>query len=136
MHAATQFRSTMDQIRKECARGQHGCWIWAKVSGSLEEELIKNRIQDRLQRRLVHDEDFCHNFDAAIANTHTKTFQMNSYQHCICCLDFLYVASAIEISRSQDCLKLSHRIIGVHNAKAEEFTILYIPLEWHGWVTW
>ena len=57
---------------------------------------------------------------------------------CICCLDCsLYVASAIEISRSwqkQDCLKLSHRIIaGVHSAiyKAEEF-----PTEWHGWVTW
>ena len=44
-----------------------------------------------------------------------KHKQMNSSQHCIRCLDCsLYVASAIEISRSwqkQDCLKLSHRII-------------------------
>ena len=41
-----------------------------------------------------------------------------SDEFCICCS--LYVASAIEISRSwqkQDCLKLSHRIIvGVHSA--------------------
>ena len=45
---------------------------------------------------------------------------------------FLYVASAIETSRSwqkQDCLKLSHR----HNTKAEECTISYILPEWHGW---
>ena len=64
-----------------------------------------------------------------------------SSQHCICCLDCsLYVASALEISRSwqkQNCLKLSHRIIaGVRNAKAEECAIPYIPPEWHGWVTW
>ena len=74
-----------------------------------------------------------------LLSTH-KHIQMNSSQHCICCLDCsLYVASAIEISRSwqkQDCQKLSHRIIaGVHNAKAEECTIPYIPPEWQG-VTW
>ena len=41
-----QFRSIMDQgIRKEC--GQCGCWTWAKVSGSPEEESTKlARIQD------------------------------------------------------------------------------------------
>ena len=40
MHAATQFRSIMDQgIRKEC--GQRGCWTWAKVSGSQEEVSTK-----------------------------------------------------------------------------------------------
>ena len=41
---------------------------------------------------------------------HIKNVSDNSYQHCICCLDCsLYVASAIEISRSwqkQDYLKL------------------------------
>ena len=32
-----------------------------------------NRIQDRLHGRLLHDEDFCHYFDAAIASTQTQT---------------------------------------------------------------
>ena len=52
---------------------------------------------------------------------------MNSYQHCICCLDCsLYVASAIEISRSwkkQDCLKLSHRIMA--GVQAEEYNPIH-----------
>ena len=42
-YAATQFRSITDQgIRKEC--GQRGCWTWANVSGSPEEESTHRNI--------------------------------------------------------------------------------------------
>ena len=137
------MRQIIDQgIRKEC--GQRSCWIWAKVSGSPEEESTKkHHLLYRIGYKIGCTGDwFMMKISATtsmqLMPTHKHKFQMNSYQHCICCLDCsLYVASAIEISRAwqkQDCLKLSHRITaGVHNAKAEECTIPYIP---HGWVTW
>ena len=53
MHAATQF---MDQgIRKEC--GQRS-GLRSQVHQKKSRQR-KNRIQDRLHRRLVHDEDSC-----------------------------------------------------------------------------
>ena len=104
MHAATQFRPIIDQgIRKEC--GQRGCWIWDKVSGSPEEESTRNITCCRIGYKIGCTGDWFMMKIFATASmqlmsTH-KHIQMNSSQRCIYCLDSsLYVASAIEISRS------------------------------------